>query len=90
MAVNLAMAERDNIFQDVSRELRSLFDISERDITLDARLYEDLDLDSIDAVDLVVRLQEITKKRIKPDQFKSVRTVKDVVDVVEELVGEMA
>ena len=49
MAVNLAMAERDNIFQDVSRELQSLFEISEQDITLDARLYEDLDLDSIDA-----------------------------------------
>jgi len=84
------MAKRDNIFQDVSRELRSLFDIAEQDITLEARLYEDLDLDSIDAVDLIVRLQEITKKRIKPDQFKSVRTVKDVVDAVEELVGNMA
>jgi len=90
MAVNLAMVKRDNIFQDVSRELHSLFDIADRDITLDARLYEDLDLDSIDAVDLIVRLQEITKKRIKPDQFKSVRTVKDVVDAVEELVGNMA
>jgi len=84
------MAARDDIFQDVSRELRALFDISERDITLEARLYEDLDLDSIDAVDLVVRLQEITKKRILPDQFKSVRTVKDVVDAVEDLVGDAA
>ena len=81
------MAARDDIFQDVSRELRALFDISEQDITLEARLYEDLDLDSIDAVDLVVRLQEITKKRILPDQFKAVRTVKDVVDAVEDLVG---
>ena len=86
----MAMAGRDDIFQDVTRELHSLFDIAEKDITLEARLYEDLDLDSIDAVDLVVRLQEITRKRIKPDQFKSVRTVKDVVDAVEELVGDMA
>ncbi len=84
------MAGRDNIFEDVSRELHALFDIALQDITLEARLYEDLDLDSIDAVDLVVRLQEITKKRIKPDQFKSVRTVQDVVDAVEELVDDMA
>jgi len=84
------MAARDDIFQDVSRELHALFEISEQDITLEARLYEDLDLDSIDAVDLVVRLQEITKKRILPDQFKSVRTVKDVVDAVEDLVGDPA
>ena len=90
MASNMAMAGRDDIFQDVIRELHSLFDIAEQDITLEARLYEDLDLDSIDAVDLVVRLQEITRKRIKPDQFKSVRTVKVVVDAVEELVGDMA
>ena len=84
------MAARNDIFQDVSRELHALFDISEQDITPEARLYEDLDLDSIDAVDLVVRLQEITKKRILPDQFKSVRTVKDVVDAVEGLVGDPA
>ncbi len=84
------MAERDNIFEDVSRELRTLFDIEPQDITLEARLYEDLDLDSIDAVDLIVRLQEITRKRIQPDRFKGVRTVKDVVDAVEELVGDVA
>jgi len=84
------MTLRDNIFQDVSRELHALFDISEQDITLEAQLYEDLDLDSIDAVDLVVRLQEITKKRILPDQFKSVRTVKDVVDAVEDMLGDPA
>ena len=84
------MTSRDDIFQDVSRELHALFDISKQDITLEAQLYEDLDLDSIDAVDLVVRLQEITKKRIMPDKFKGVRTVKDVVDAVEDLLGDPA
>ena len=87
---NLALVKRNGIFEDVARELVALFDIAPEDITLEARLYEDLDLDSIDAVDLVVRLQEITKKRIQPDQFKGVRTVKDVVDAVEELVGDVA
>lgn len=84
------MVARNDIFRDVSRELQSLFDIDEQDIKLEARLYEDLDLDSIDAIDLVVRLQEITKKRIKPDQFKEVRTIKDIVDAVEQLVGDTA
>ncbi|MDH3428625.1 MAG: acyl carrier protein [Gammaproteobacteria bacterium] len=84
------MERRDEIFHDVIRELHALFDIAEQDIKLESRLYEDLDLDSIDAVDLVVRLQEITKKRIQPDQFKSVRTVEDVVDAVEELVDSAA
>jgi acyl carrier protein len=87
MGNGVAMIGRDKIFQDVRRELQSLFEISGEDITLDARLYEDLDLDSIDAVDIIVRLQEITKKRIRPDQFKSVRTVEDVVKTIEELVN---
>ena len=84
------MNSRDDIFNDIRREIHALFDIEETDITPEARLYEDLDLDSIDAVDLVVRLQEITRKRIQPDQFKSVRTVADVIDAVEELVGDPA
>ncbi len=87
MGNGVAMMGRDKIFQDVSRELQSLFEISGEDITLEARLYEDLDLDSIDAVDIIVRLQEITKKRIRPDQFKRVRTVEDVVKAIEELVN---
>jgi len=90
VVVDVATVDRDNIFRDVSRELHSLFDIAIQDITPEARLYEDLDLDSIDAVDLIVRLQVITKKRIKPDQFKSVKTVNDVVDAVEDMVGDMA
>ena len=84
------MNSREDIFNDIRREIHALFDIEETDITPEARLYEDLDLDSIDAVDLVVRLQEITRKRIQPDQFKSVRTVADVIDAVEELVGDPA
>lgn len=81
------MASRQEIFQEVSRELQALFELSEQDIIWEARLYEDLDLDSIDAIDLVVRLQELTKKRISPGQFKKVRTVEDIVDAIEELVN---
>ena len=82
------MVTREEILSQVSRELQTLFELSEDEITLEARLYEDLDLDSIDAVDLIVRLQELTKKRIRPDQFKTVRTVSDIVDAVEELVSD--
>jgi len=88
MGNGIAMMGRNQIFEDVSRELQSLFEISKEDITPEARLYEDLDLDSIDAVDIIVRLQEITKKRIRPDQFKKVRTVEDVVKAIQELVND--
>ena len=66
--------------------LENEFEIDAEDISLEANLYEDLDLDSIDAVDLVVKLREITGKKIEPDTFKQVRTVQDVVSEIEKLV----
>jgi acyl carrier protein len=59
-----------------------MFEVPEEKIRPEARLYEELDLDSIDALDLVVKLQEITGRRISPQEFKTVRTVGDVVDRV--------
>ena len=67
-----------------------MFEVPPEKISLDARLSEDLDLDSVDAVDLVVKLQELTGRKIKPDQFKTVRTVGDVVDRVHDLFGPTA
>ncbi|MNG36511.1 Acyl carrier protein [compost metagenome] len=62
-----------------------LFELDADDIKPESRLYEELELDSIDAVDLVVHLQKTTGKKIKPEMFKSVRTVQDVVDAIDEL-----
>ncbi|WP_368544169.1 acyl carrier protein [Enterobacter soli] len=79
------MNEKDTLYQEVSGLLITLFELNPADITPEARLYEDLELDSIDAVDMVVHLQKKTGKRIKPETFKAVRTVQDVVDAVEQL-----
>jgi acyl carrier protein len=65
-----------------------MFEIPEGKITREARLYEDLDLDSIDAVDLMVKLQEITERKLKPEEFKTVRTVGDVLDRVNAILAE--
>ena len=54
-------------------------------IALEADLQNDLDLDSIDAVDLIVKLQELTGQKIKPEEFKTVRTVGDVVNRIHDL-----
>ncbi|MBD1226756.1 acyl carrier protein [Xenorhabdus griffiniae] len=82
------MMEKQAIFQEVSQLLVQLFELSPEDITPESRLYEDLELDSIDAVDMVVHLQKKTGRKIKPETFKSVRTVQDVVDAVEQLLQE--
>ncbi|ELI5733227.1 acyl carrier protein [Vibrio fluvialis] len=76
---------KQQVFDQVKDALVELFEIDADDIQPDAHLYQDLDLDSIDAVDLVVHLQKVTGKKIKPEEFKAVRTVEDVVEAVTEL-----
>ena len=73
---------KDEIFQRLADYLVEFFEVPRENITLSANLYQDLDLDSIDAVDLVVKLQDLIKKKIPPTEFKSVRTVGDVVETV--------
>lgn len=79
---------RDEIFLQIQKALVDLFELDADDIQLDTKLYQELDLDSLDAVDLVVHLQKLTGKKIKPEEFKLVRTVKDVVDSVESLLKD--
>lgn len=82
------MQTRDEVISKLIELLHELFEVPVEDITMEASLYEDLDLDSIDAVDLVIKLQELTGKKISPDDFKAVRTVGDVVEQVSALVSE--
>ncbi len=82
------MKTQEEIFTTLQNILEENFEIEKSDITPEASLYEDLDLDSIDAVDLVVKLREITGKKIEPSVFKEVRTVQDIIVEIERLVNE--
>ena len=76
---------QEEIFEKLKTILVDEFEIAPEKLTLDANLFEDLELDSIDAVDLAVKLQEFTEKKISPENFKQIRTVNDVVLAIEEL-----
>ena len=84
----ITMRSHEEIYQELTRIMVELFDLDKDDITLEASLYEELDLDSIDAIDLVVKLQELTGKKVKPEDFKSARTVQDVVNAVASLLQD--
>jgi len=77
--------DKQEIYLQIQALLVKLFELDVDDIKPESRLYEELELDSIDAVDLVVHLQKTTGKKIKPEMFKSVRTVQDVVDAIDAL-----
>lgn len=80
----------DEIFARVAAVLEDTFEIDRARIQPDARLYDDLDIDSIDAVDLLVKLKPMLNKPLKPEQFKSVRTVQDVVEALAKLTDASA
>jgi len=73
---------KDQITVWIVDMLHEMFELDKARITSQSNLYSDLDIDSIDAVDIVVKLNQMTGKRIQPDVFRTVRTVQDVVDVL--------
>ncbi|GAB3792545.1 acyl carrier protein [Dyella agri] len=74
-----------DILERLRDVLRDTFEIEPARVTPSAHLFTDLGLDSIDAVDLAIQVQEMTGMRIKPEDFKNVRTVGDVVSTVRSL-----
>jgi len=79
---------REEIEAKLHEFLVDLFEVDEELIKPDALLAEDLDLDSIDAVDLIVNFQDFTGKKVKADDFKTVRTVSDIVDQIHNVVAK--
>lgn len=73
------------ILDNLKKILEASFEIRPDRVVPEAKLFEELDLDSIDAVDLAIHVQQMTGKRIKPEDFKNVRTVGDVINTVKQL-----
>ena len=80
------MQSREEIFATLRDALVELFELDAERVTLEANLYQDLEIDSIDAVDLIDHIKRKTGKRIAAEECKSVRTVNDVVEAVYRLV----
>jgi acyl carrier protein len=83
MTFAIAMT-KDELFTEISQALVELFELDPKDVTLEADLYKDLDIDSIDAIDLLAMLREKSGARLSPEQFRDVRTVGDVIDKIAE------
>lgn len=86
MSTTMASGISDEDILDRLRQvLHNTFEIEPARVTPATHLFTDLELDSIDAVDLAIQVQDMTGTRIKPEDFKNVRTVSDVVATVKAL-----
>jgi acyl carrier protein len=79
---------RAQILEEIATTLVDTFQLDPKIVVPQARLVEDLDLDSIDAVDLAAKMQELTGKRLTEADLRTLRTINDVVAVVERMLNE--
>ncbi len=80
--MGIKITDKKEIFNIIADILEKDFECPRQKLIPEAQLFTDLDLDSIDAVDLVVKLQQITGKKVDPESFKQVRTLQDVVEAI--------
>jgi acyl carrier protein len=78
------MQSKDEIFKWVADLMKTEFHFRDEELRLDTHLLDDLDLDSIDAVDLAVRVEEKTGLSLSETDLKSLRTIRDIVDLIDE------
>ena len=76
---------KEEVFLKIQEVLAEEFEIEKASITPESNLYEELELDSIDAVDLIVKMKEYVPGKIEPEPFKKARTIQDVVDILHPL-----
>ena len=76
------MFTRAEVTKKITSTLSTLFEVDPEAISESSLLYEDLDIDSIDAIDLIVELKSFTGLIIDPEDFKSVKTIEDVINIV--------
>jgi acyl carrier protein len=81
---------KEQIFEALRDLMVDLFELEPDQIRLDAHLIDDLDLDSIDAIDMAVKLQEMTGKKLEEEKLKSIRTIRQIVDLVYDMLNEKA
>mgnify|MGYP000848395595 CR=1 FL=1 len=79
---------REEILAHVRSVLHELFQTDPARVTPEARLYDDLEIDSIDAVDLIDRIRRYTGKKVSGEDFRSARTVGDLLSIIERLLAQ--
>jgi len=82
----MATPSKDEVLHEIQLMLKELFDLDAEKVRPEARLIEDLELDSLDAIDLAVKVEETTGMALDDNLIRKLRTVDDVIVAVQEIV----
>lgn len=75
--------EREKIFQELKNILKDTVTVEEEEITMESDLVNDLNLDSLDLVDLALSVEQVFGLEFNDEQLQQIKTVKDVLDIIE-------
>ena len=75
------------ILLEIQRMMKELFELDTDRVHPEARLIEDLELDSLDAIDLAVKVEEKTGLAFDEQKIRSLRTIEDVVLALQALIA---
>lgn len=73
----------EEVFSKLKDILVKDFDIDDSLVKPEALIVDDLDLDSIDAVEMIVKIKPFINGKIEPEDFKAIKTVDDVVKLIQ-------
>lgn len=79
--------QRSEVIEKVNKVLVDGFEIDVQKLKPEAHLYHDLGIDSLDAVDMLVFLEEQTGIQVKGEWFRSVRRLDDIYNVMENVLN---
>lgn len=81
---------KEQIYERIREILIESFELDADEIRLDAHLIDDLDLDSIDAIDLAVGLEQEIDLQVDEKELRAIRQVGDIVNLVHARMSEAA
>lgn len=73
------------MFEEIANSLAEQLGISRDKITLESDIVNDLGADSLDVVELLMNLEESTGKTIPDEKVSEIKTVGDLVQVLQTL-----
>lgn len=73
------------MFEEIAKTLAEQLGIPQSKITLESNIVEDLGADSLDVVELLMTLEDTMGKTIPDDKVTEIKTVGDLINVLEAL-----
>ena len=83
----MTTVSREDLLGHVRKAMTELFDLAPERIQLETKVVEDLELDSIDAIELAVHMEQLTGRRFDPERFREMRTIGDVVEILYDIMN---